>query len=57
MKRQEARKRAAELVGRMTLEEKASQLRFDAPGIGRLGIASRSEKLTGNAVLAQNVEL
>ena len=38
MKRQEARKRAAELVGRMTLEEKASQLRFDALGIGRLGI-------------------
>lgn len=30
MKRQEARKRAAELVGRMTLEEKASQLRFGA---------------------------
>ena len=25
-------KRARELVGQMTLEEKASQLRFDAPG-------------------------
>lgn len=40
--RQEARKRAREkaheLVGRMTLEEKASQLRFDAPAIPRLDI-------------------
>lgn len=31
-------KRARELVDQMTLEEKASQLRFDAPAIGRLGI-------------------
>lgn len=31
-------KRARELVGQMTLEEKASQLRFDAPAISRLGI-------------------
>ena len=31
-------KRARELVGQMTLEEKASQLRFDAPAIGHLGI-------------------
>ena len=38
MKREDARKRAEELVGRMTLEEKASQLRYDAPAIGRLGI-------------------
>ena len=38
MDRQEARKKAAELVSRMTLEEKASQLRFDAPAIPRLGI-------------------
>ena len=38
MKREEARERAAELVGRMTLEEKASQLRFDAPAIERLGV-------------------
>ena len=30
-------KRARELVGQMTLEE-ASQLRFDAPSIGHLGI-------------------
>ena len=38
MKREEAQKRAAELVGKMTLEEKASQLRFDAPAIERLDI-------------------
>ena len=30
--------RAADLVSKMTLEEKASQLRFDAPAIERLGI-------------------
>ena len=30
--------RARELVSRMTLEEKASQLRYDAPAIPRLGI-------------------
>ncbi|MCF0134363.1 MAG: glycoside hydrolase family 3 C-terminal domain-containing protein [Blautia sp.] len=33
-----ARKRAEVLVGKMTLEERASQLRFDAPGIRHLGI-------------------
>ena len=38
MTREEARKRAEELVGKMTIEEKASQLRFDAPAIERLGI-------------------
>ncbi len=36
--RQAARQRAKELVGRMTLEEKASQLRYDAPAIPRLGV-------------------
>ena len=36
--REEARKKAHELVSRMTLEEKASQLRYDAPAIPRLGI-------------------
>lgn len=40
--REEARKRAGEkaheLVSRMTLEEKASQLRYDAPAIPRLNI-------------------
>ena len=38
MTREEARKRAEELVGKMTLEEKTSQLRFDAPAIERLNI-------------------
>ena len=36
--RKEAVAFAEELVGRMTLEEKASQLRFNAPAIPRLGI-------------------
>ena len=36
--RTEAREKARELVGKMTLEEKASQLRYDAPAIERLGI-------------------
>ena len=38
MDRKTARKRAEELVAKMTVEEKASQLRFDAPSIERLGI-------------------
>ena len=38
MTREEAREQAVRLVGQMTLEEKASQLRFDAPAIERLGI-------------------
>ncbi len=38
MKREEARKKAEELVSKMTIEEKASQLRYDAPAIKRLGI-------------------
>ncbi len=38
MKREQARKLAKELVSKMTLEEKASQLRYDAPSIPRLGI-------------------
>ena len=36
--RTEAASKAKELVSRMTLEEKASQLRYDAPAIARLGI-------------------
>ena len=36
--KKEARRRAEELVSKMTLEEKASQLRYDAPAIERLGI-------------------
>ncbi len=38
MDRIEARKRAEELVSQMTLEEKASQLKYDAPAINRLGV-------------------
>ena len=38
MTREEARQRATELVGKMTLEEKAGQLRYDALPIPRLGI-------------------
>ena len=38
MKREEAGKRAAELVAKMTLEEKAGQLSYNAPAIPRLGI-------------------
>ncbi len=38
MNREEARKKAETLVGQMTLEERASQLRYDAPPIRRLGI-------------------
>ena len=38
MDRKRAKKLAEELVSQMTLEEKASQLRFDAPAVERLGI-------------------
>lgn len=38
MKREEARKKAHELVACMTLEEKASQLRYNAPAIERLHV-------------------
>lgn len=38
MKRKEAREKAERLVSQMTVEEKASQLRYDAPPIRRLGI-------------------
>lgn len=38
MQREEARKRAKELVAQMTLEEKAAQLKYDAPAVKRLGI-------------------
>ena len=39
MNREEAKKKAEALVARMTLEEKASQLRYDAPAIKRLAAA------------------
>ena len=32
MDRKEARRKAQELVMKMTIEEKASQLRYDSPG-------------------------
>ena len=38
MKREEARKKAEQLVAKMSLEEKVSQLRYDAPAIPRLHI-------------------
>ena len=38
MDRTTAQKKAAALVAQMTVEEKASQLRYDAPAIDRLGI-------------------
>lgn len=38
MNREEARQRAIDLVDQMTVEEMASQLRFDAPAIERLGV-------------------
>lgn len=38
MKREEAQKKAKELVAMMTLEEKASQLKYNSPAIKRLGI-------------------
>jgi beta-glucosidase len=52
MNREEARRRAEALVGQMTLEEKASQLRYDAPAIERLGVPAYnwwSEALHGVA--------
>lgn len=38
MNREEARRKAEEIVGKMTVEEKASQLKYDSPAIERLGI-------------------
>ena len=38
MDRKEARKLAEQLVGRMTVEERASQLKYDAPAIPRLNV-------------------
>ena len=38
MDRKMAVKKATELVEQMTVEEMASQLRFDAPALERLGI-------------------
>ena len=38
MNREQAREKARALVGRMTVEEAAGQLRYDAPAIDRLGV-------------------
>ena len=38
MNREVARKKAEQLVAKMTVEEKASQLKYDSPAIKRLGI-------------------
>lgn len=38
MNREEARRKASELVYKMTVEERAGQLKYDAPAIERLGI-------------------
>ncbi|MDD3414079.1 MAG: glycoside hydrolase family 3 C-terminal domain-containing protein [Lachnospiraceae bacterium] len=38
MNREEAKKKAQDLVAQMTVEERASQLKYDAPAIKRLGI-------------------
>ena len=38
MDRKEARRQAEQLVARMTIEERASQLKYDAPAIPRLGV-------------------
>ena len=46
MDRQTARQKAMELVEQMTVEEMASQMRYDAPAIPRLQIpaARRSQR-------------
>mgnify|MGYP000688881864 CR=1 FL=1 len=38
MDRAQARKKAEALVAKMTIEERAGQLKYDAPAIERLGI-------------------
>ena len=38
LNREEARKKAKELVGKMTLMEKAAQLKYDAAPVERLGV-------------------
>ena len=38
MNREQARQKAVALVSQMTVEEAASQLRYDAPAIDRLGV-------------------
>lgn len=47
MDRTIAREKAIRLVGRMTLEERASQLRYDAPAIKRLELVGRRASWRG----------
>ena len=52
MTREQAKKAAEELVSRMTVEERAGQLRFDAGAVERLGVPAYnwwSEALHGVA--------
>ena len=42
--REEARKEAEALVSRMTTEEKAGQLKYNAPAIPRLGIPASAAR-------------
>ena len=44
MDRTTAIQKAKALAAQMTVEEKASQLRFDAPAIPRLGMAGASKR-------------
>ena len=53
MNREEAKKKAEVLVARMTLEEKASQLRYDAPAIKRLGIPAYTGGMRDFTVLPE----
>lgn len=43
MNKEEAREKAVALVAQMTIEEQASQLRYDAPAIKRSVILSGGE--------------
>lgn len=53
MNREEAKEKAEVLVARMTLEEKASQLRYDAPVIKRLGIPAYTGGMRDFTVLPE----
>ena len=45
MNRKQAREKAIQLVNRMTVEEAAGQLRYDAPAIERLGVVSTTYEM------------
>ena len=54
--RAEARKKAEKLVSQMTLLEKASQLKYDAAPVKRLGVPWSSQSRCGNHVPAGNCD-